>query len=95
MLTPVALVFGLDPLHPGMVIIFNLLLGVVTPPVGLVILVLSSVTDVPVKDVIRGMFPVCVPLLITSLLVTFVPPVSTLLTTILTQEVPFPTFFGA
>jgi TRAP-type C4-dicarboxylate transport system permease large subunit len=78
-----------------MVIIFNLLLGVVTPPVGLVILVLSSVTDVPVKDVIRGMFPVCVPLLITSLLVTFVPPVSTLLTTILTQEVPFPTFFGA
>jgi len=94
-LTPVALVFGLDPLHPGMVIIFNLLLGVVTPPVGLVILVLSSVTDVPVKDVIRGMFPVCVPLLITSLLVTFVPPVSTLLTTILTQEVPFPTFFGA
>lgn len=78
-LTPVALAFGLDPLHVGMVIIFNLLLGLVTPPVGLVIFVLSSVTDVPVKDVIRGIVPVYVPLLITLLLLTFVPAISTFL----------------
>jgi tripartite ATP-independent transporter DctM subunit len=78
-LTPVALAFGLDPLHVGMVIIFNLLLGLVTPPVGLVIFVLSSVTDVPVKDVIRGILPVYVPLLLTLLLLTFVPAISTFL----------------
>ena len=78
-LTPVALAFGLDPLHVGMIIIFNLLLGLVTPPVGLVIFVLSSVTDVPVKDVIRGILPVYVPLLLTLLLLTFVPAISTFL----------------
>ena len=78
-LTPVALAFGLDPLHVGMVIIFNLLLGLLTPPVGLVIFVLSSVTDVPVKDVIKGIIPIYVPLLITLLLLTFVPTISTFL----------------
>jgi tripartite ATP-independent transporter DctM subunit len=78
-LTPVAMAFGLDPLHVGMIIIFNLLLGLVTPPVGLVIFVLSSVTDVPVKDVIRGILPVYVPLLLTLLLLTFVPAISTFL----------------
>ena len=78
-LTPVAMAFGLDPLHVGMIIIFNLLLGLVTPPVGLVIFVLSSVTDVPVKDVIRGILPIYVPLLLTLLLLTFVPAISTFL----------------
>jgi tripartite ATP-independent transporter DctM subunit len=78
-LAPVALAFGLDPLHVGMIIIFNLLLGLLTPPVGLVIFVLSSVTDIPVKDVIRGIVPVYVPLLITLMLLTFVPIISTFL----------------
>jgi len=78
-LAPVATAFGLDPLHVGMIIIFNLLLGLVTPPVGLVLFVLSSVTDVPVKDVIRGVLPIYVPLLITLLLLTFVPAISTFL----------------
>lgn len=78
-LTPVALSFGLDPLHVGMIIIFNLLLGLLTPPVGLVIFVLSSVTDVPVKDVVRGILPVYVPLLLTLVLLTFVPTISTFL----------------
>jgi len=78
-LAPVALAFGLDPLHVGMIIIFNLLLGLLTPPVGLVIFVLSSVTDVPVKDVIRGIVPVYIPLLITLMILTFVPIISTFL----------------
>jgi TRAP-type C4-dicarboxylate transport system permease large subunit len=45
----------------------------------LVLFVLSSVTDVPVKDVIRGVLPIYVPLLITLLLLTFVPAISTFL----------------
>lgn len=78
-IAPVALEFGLDPLHVGMVVIFNLLLGLVTPPVGLVLFVLSGVTNIPAKDVIRGVLPIYVPLLITLLILTFFPAISTFL----------------
>lgn len=72
-LAPVAEQFGLHPMHMGMVIIFNLMLGLLTPPVGLVLFVLSSVTDIPVSQVIRGVLPFFIPLLIVLALVTFVP----------------------
>lgn len=75
-LAPVALAFGLDPMHVGIVIIFNLLLGLVTPPVGLVIFVLSSVTGATIRDVIRGILPVYVPLLATLLMLTFLPAIT-------------------
>lgn len=78
-IAPVALEFGLEPLHVGMVVIFNLLLGLVTPPVGLVIFVLSGVTKIPAKDVIRGVLPIYLPLLITLLILTFFPAISTFL----------------
>lgn len=78
-IAPVALEFGLDPLHVGMVVIFNLLLGLVTPPVGLVIFVLAGVTGIPSKDVIRGVLPIYLPLLLTLLVLTFFPAISTFL----------------
>jgi tripartite ATP-independent transporter DctM subunit len=78
-LAPVAMAFGLDPLHVGIVIIFNLLMGLLTPPVGLVLFVLSSVTDIPVKDVVRGVLPIYLPLLATLMVLTFVPAISTFL----------------
>jgi tripartite ATP-independent transporter DctM subunit len=78
-IAPVALEFGLEPLHVGMVVIFNLLLGLVTPPVGLVLFVLSGVTDIPAKDVIRGVLPIYLPLLITLLVLTLFPAISTFL----------------
>jgi len=78
-LAPVAVAFGLDPLHVGIVIIFNLLMGLLTPPVGLVLFVLSSVTDIPVKDVVRGVMPIYLPLLATLMVLTFVPAISTFL----------------
>jgi TRAP-type C4-dicarboxylate transport system permease large subunit len=78
-LAPVAMAFGLDPLHVGIVIIFNLLMGLLTPPVGLVLFVLSSVTDIPVNDVVRGVLPIYLPLLVTLMVLTFVPAISTFL----------------
>lgn len=72
-LAPVAVQFGLDPLHVAMIIIMNLLLGLLTPPVGLVLFVLSSVTEIPVATVIRGVLPFYLPLLGVLLLITFVP----------------------
>jgi len=73
---PAAMEFGIDPLHLGIVMILNLVLGLLTPPVGLVLYVLSSVTGASVQSVTRGTVPFLIPLLITLLLITFVPALS-------------------
>jgi tripartite ATP-independent transporter DctM subunit len=75
-LLPVAAEFGIDPLHFGVVMILNLVIGLLTPPVGLVLYVLSSVTGAPFQRVARGTAPFLVPLVITLLLVTFFPSIS-------------------
>jgi tripartite ATP-independent transporter DctM subunit len=72
-LLPAAVEFGIDPLHLGIVMILNLVLGLLTPPVGLVLYVLSSVTGASVQTVTRGTVPFLIPLLITLLLITFIP----------------------
>lgn len=72
-LLPAAVQFGIDPLHFGIVMILNLVLGLLTPPVGLVLYVLSSVTGSSVQTVTRGTVPFLIPLLITLLLITFIP----------------------
>jgi tripartite ATP-independent transporter DctM subunit len=75
-LLPAAIEFGIDPLHLGIVMILNLVLGLLTPPVGLVLYVLSSVTGSSVQTVTRGTLPFLIPLLITLLIITFVPALS-------------------
>ena len=75
-LLPAAIEFGIDPLHLGIVMILNLVLGLLTPPVGLVLYVLSSVTGSSVQTVTRGTIPFLIPLLITLLVITFVPALS-------------------
>lgn len=72
-LLPVAEVFGLSPVHFGIMIIFNLLIGLLTPPVGLVLFVLSSVTKYPVTTVIKGTLPFFIPMLATLVLISVVP----------------------
>jgi tripartite ATP-independent transporter DctM subunit len=74
-LAPVAEIFGIHPMHFAAIVIFNLLLGLLTPPVGLLLFVLSSVSSVPVPKVISGVLPFFVPMLAVLLIVTFVPTV--------------------
>jgi tripartite ATP-independent transporter DctM subunit len=75
-LLPVAIHFQIDPLHLGVVMILNLVIGLITPPVGLVLYVLSSVTGVSLPVVMRGMVPFLFPLMFTLVVVTFVPAIS-------------------
>ena len=75
-LAPVATTFGIDPVHLGIMVIFNLVIGLITPPVGLVLFVLSSVTKAPVSTVIKGILPFFVPMVITLLVITFLPVVT-------------------
>lgn len=82
-LAPVAATFGIDPVHLGIIVIFNLLIGLITPPVGLVLFVLSSVTHTPVSVVTRGILPFFVPMVVTLLVITFVPAMTLALPTVL------------
>lgn len=75
-LVPVAEAFGISPVHFGTMMIFNLMIGLLTPPVGLVLFVLSSVTKYPVTTVIRGTIPFLIPMLATLVLIAFVPALS-------------------
>jgi tripartite ATP-independent transporter DctM subunit len=84
-LMPAAVEFGIDPLHLGIVMILNLVLGLLTPPVGLVLYVLSSVTGSSVQTVTRGTVPFLIPLLITLLLITFIPAFSLWLPSLLAK----------
>jgi tripartite ATP-independent transporter DctM subunit len=72
-LLPVAVQFGVDPLQFGSIMIFNLMIGLLTPPMGGVAFVLSSVTGIPVERVFRGAAFFLPAMIVVLLLITYVP----------------------
>ena len=72
-LLPVAVQFGVDPVHFGVIAVLNLMIGLLTPPMGGVLYVLSSVTGISVANVFRGVAPFLIPLLLVLGIVTFAP----------------------
>lgn len=80
---PVAESYGIDPLHFGVVVIMNLMIGLLTPPVGSVLYVMASISDRSVEEMFKGILPFLVPLVVVLLLVTFIPAISTFLPSLL------------
>jgi tripartite ATP-independent transporter DctM subunit len=72
-LLPVAVEFGVDPVQFGSIVIFNLMIGLLTPPMGGVCFVLSSVTGIPVEKVFRGALYYLPAMVVVLLLITYVP----------------------
>ena len=68
---------GVDPVHLGMVVVFNLMIGLLTPPMGLALFLVTDIAKVTMKEVLREMAPYYVPLGITLLLITYVPGITT------------------
>jgi tripartite ATP-independent transporter DctM subunit len=68
---------GVDPVHLGMVVVFNLMIGLLTPPMGLALFLVADIAKVTMKEVLREMAPYYVPLGITLLLITYVPQITT------------------
>lgn len=75
-LLPIATDLGIDPIYFGVVMIINLMIGLLTPPVGSVLYVTSSVTGRPVDVVFRGIAPFLVPLVAVLVLISVFPAVS-------------------
>lgn len=57
LLHPIALAYGLDPLHFGFLFVLNLVIGMLTPPVGVVLFVVCGVTRVPMRELVRSAWP--------------------------------------
>lgn len=72
-LLPVAIQFGIDPVQFGSIVIFNLMIGLLTPPMGGVCFVLSSVTGIPVEKVFKGAAFYLPAMLLVLLMITYIP----------------------
>ncbi len=76
-LAPIATTLGIDPTHFAIVVILNLTIGLITPPVGSLLFVVSSAVDLKVSRLVREMPPFLATHLIVLLLITFIPALST------------------
>jgi C4-dicarboxylate transporter DctM subunit len=75
-LMPVVIGFGIDPIHFGIIMSFNLLLGLCTPPVGSNLFVVSSMTKKPIHVLSKAMLPFFAAAFVALVLVTYVPFIS-------------------
>jgi len=82
-LLPIAVALGIDPVHFGVIMVLNLMLGLLTPPVGMVLYVLARVAKIPFEQCVAGTAPFLVPLVIVLLLVTFIPGITLWLPTLI------------
>jgi C4-dicarboxylate transporter, DctM subunit len=82
-LAPVAAKLGVDPIHFAMIVIFNLTLGMITPPVGGLLFVTSNVSRVPLNDLVRELKPFLLAHGIILVMLTFIPSLSTWLPAVL------------
>jgi TRAP-type C4-dicarboxylate transport system permease large subunit len=67
---------GLDPIQLGIILVYNLLVGTVTPPMGICVFIVSNIAGLKVETVFRACVPFLVPLLILLALVTYVPEIT-------------------
>jgi tripartite ATP-independent transporter DctM subunit len=72
-LLPVMKLVGVDPVHFGIVMMLNLSIGLVTPPVGTVLFVGCAIGKVPIEKATRGLWPFWIAMLVVLMLVTYLP----------------------
>ena len=75
-LLPIVLQFDIDPVHFGLIMTLNLMIGLLHPPLGMVLFVLSRVAKLSVERTTMAILPWLVPLFIALILITFVPAVT-------------------
>jgi tripartite ATP-independent transporter DctM subunit len=76
-LAPALEAAGVDPVQLGVVVVLNLMIGLLTPPVGMSLYMVSSIARMPLHRVVAGALPFLLPLIAALLVVTFVPALST------------------
>ncbi len=72
-LLPVVIAAGVDPLHFGMILVLNCMIGLTTPPFGVCLFVSSTISGVPVEKIFRAILPFLGASLVVLLVVTYIP----------------------
>lgn len=75
-LLPIIQEIGMSPVQFGIVMVVNLAIGFVTPPIGVNLFVASSLADIPVIEIAKKAFPMILLFLAALLLITFIPAIS-------------------
>ena len=75
-LLPIATSIGIDPIQFGIMVVLNCGIGLLTPPVGAVLFIGSAVAKIPMEKVVKATLPFYLCMIITLLLITFVPGIS-------------------
>lgn len=75
-LFPIAMQLGIDPIHLGIIMVVNMEIGLITPPVGLNLFVTSAVTGMPLTSVIKAAWPWLMLLISFLMVITYIPAVS-------------------
>ena len=73
MLIPVVIQFGIDPVFFGVISTLNLMIGILTPPMGMALFVVSRVGKIPVSTITKGVIPFLIPIIITLIILTIFP----------------------
>ncbi len=80
---PIAIELGIDPIHLGIIMVVNMEIGMITPPVGLNLFVTSGVAGMPMMRVVRAALPFLAVLFVFLIMVTYIPAISTWLPTLM------------
>ncbi len=72
-LLPLVMQLGVDPVHFGVIVVMNLMIGLIHPPFGMALFVVAKVGDIPYKDLAWSIWPFVIPLLIVLLICTYWP----------------------
>ncbi|TIS75264.1 MAG: TRAP transporter large permease [Mesorhizobium sp.] len=75
-LLPIVVLYGIDPVHFGLIMTLNLMIGLLHPPLGMVLFVLSRVAKLSVERTTMAILPWLVPLIVALILITFIPAVT-------------------
>ena len=78
-LVPLVKQYGVDPIHFGIIMVVNLAIGFVTPPLGVNLFVASSISSVKIEDIIKKVIPFIVAFIVALILITFIPQISLIL----------------
>ena len=70
---PTAKALGIDLVHFGVVAVFNIMIGLVTPPYGLLLFIISAISGAPLRHIIRDTMPFVVAMLVALAIITFIP----------------------
>ncbi|MDT8861007.1 TRAP transporter large permease [Alkalihalobacillus sp. MEB130] len=77
LLLPIALSFGIDPVHFGIIMVINLSIGYITPPVGINLFVAAKISNMKIVDISKAILPFLLILIINLMIITYLPTLST------------------